>query len=157
MATPCLPGLVIRPATDKDIDTIARYGAAIAQETEDLTLETKVITAGVAAAIADPSKARYLIAEVDGAPVGSLMLQKEWSDWRNAEYWWIHSVYVVQDHRGTGTFKAMYEYVEKEAREAGAAGLKLYTETTNERAQKAYTKMGMENHALVFENVWLKH
>lgn len=76
---------------------------------------------------------------------------------RNAEYWWIHSVYVVHGHRGTGTFKAMYEYVEKEAREAGAAGLKLYTETTNERAQKAYTKMGMENHALVFENVWLKH
>lgn len=34
------------------------------QETEDLTLETKVITAGVSAAIADPSKARYLIAEV---------------------------------------------------------------------------------------------
>lgn len=76
---------------------------------------------------------------------------------RNAEYWWIHSVYVEPDQRRQGVFKAMFDHVEAEARVAGAAGLKLYTESSNERAHRAYRERGMESHAVVFERVWVPY
>jgi len=58
--------------------------------------------------------------------VGQLMITFEWSDWRNANMWWIQSVYVSPHARRRGHFKLLYAHVRNEAMKAGAAGLRLY-------------------------------
>jgi GNAT superfamily N-acetyltransferase len=124
--------MLVRPATLADAPFIARFNASLARETEAIELDPGRLLAGVTAALEDPSKARYLIAESGALPIGQLMVTYEWSDWRNGFIWWIQ-----------GVFRALYQALESEARASGAAALRLYVETHNERAQRAYESMGM--------------
>lgn len=60
--------------------------------------------------------------------MAQLMITFEWSDWRNCQVWWIQSVYVVEERRRQGLFKALYNAVREEAKKAGAGGLRLYAD-----------------------------
>ena len=101
----------------------------------------------IAAAGADsPAVACASDLDSDGrVVVGSLMITFEWSDWRAGSMWWLESVYVVPACRRGGVFTAMYRYVEGRMRaDPDAAGLRLYVEEDNVRAQGAYRRLGME-------------
>lgn len=147
--------LRIRPARAADLDLLADWAAAMARETEHRRLDPATVRAGIEAGLADPGKARYFVAmeeavaagrEVLGIPVGTLMLTREWSDWRNGEWWWIQSVYVDEAHRRRGVFAALYRHVEALARDAaGVVGLRLYVERDNAVAQATYRQLGMDD------------
>ena len=141
----------VRLATLDDLNHIVEFNAAIASETEDLELDRDVLRAGVGAVLADSAKGVYYCAEVDGVVAGQTMITLEWSDWRNAQCWWIQSVYVKEEYRRRGVFKALYEHVRHLAREAGAVGLRLYAYDTNSRAHATYERMGMTSHNIVYE------
>lgn len=147
----------VRPARPADLPNVVDFNARLARETENLTLDRDVLTAGVSAGLADASKARYFVAEIDGRVVGQLMLTLEWSDWRNGEIWWIQSVYVHADHRRHGVFKAIYRHVESLAKQSGAVGLRLYVEKHNAPAQSTYASLGMSlSEYLVMEKLHLR-
>jgi GNAT superfamily N-acetyltransferase len=133
----------IRLARADDADTLVDFNARMARETEDLTLDPAVLSPGVRAALADPAKAIYFVAEVDARVVGQLMITHEWSDWRNGDVWWVQSVYVHPDHRRRGVFRALYAHARAEARSAGAVGIRLYVDDHNAAAQRCYGTLGM--------------
>lgn len=143
----------IRPARPADVEILAAWAEAMALETEGKSLDATTIRAGIAAGLADAHKARYLVAEHAGRPVGTLMLTSEWSDWRNGWWWWIQSVYVEPEARRLGVFRALYAQVEREARATpGVCGLRLYVENANVRAQATYAALGMvDAHYRVYE------
>src|SRR5213592_2400384 len=116
----------VRSATRDHAAIIADFNIRIARETEDLALDPNIIGPGVLALLDDPAKGSYFVAEVDRRVVGCLMITHEWSDWRNGDIWWIQSVYVQQDFRRRGVFSSLYRHVEREARSAGAVGIRLY-------------------------------
>ncbi|HZV33333.1 MAG TPA: GNAT family N-acetyltransferase [Verrucomicrobiae bacterium] len=136
----------IRTALAYDIAVIADYNIKLALESEGLTLDPPTVNAGVAALLRDSSKGIYFVAEAAGGTVaGQLLITYEWSDWRNANIWWIQSVYVAPEFRGSGVFQALFQHVEKIARDSGEVwSLRLYMEKQNERARRAYQKMGMK-------------
>ncbi len=137
--------LKIRPGTAADAVVIAGYNRALALETEGRDLDPDRIGPGVLAVLTDPAKGRYLVAEKGGRVVGQLMLTFEWSDWRNGMFWWIQSVYVASEERGSGVFKALYRQVESEARATpGVCGIRLYMEHANAPARAAYVRLGMQ-------------
>jgi GNAT superfamily N-acetyltransferase len=118
----------------------------MAWETERKRLDPVTVRQGIAAGLADPGKTRYFIAETGEVPAGTLMLTCEWSDWRNGAWWWIQSVYVVEDHRRRGVFAALYRHVEGLARAApGVIGLRLYVEDENDTAKRTYASLGMRD------------
>lgn len=133
----------IRPATRADLDPLVEWNAAMAAETEHKTLDPGVLRRGVEAVLEAPARGFYLVAERDGIAVGSLLVTYEWSDWRNGNFFWIQSVYVVPEARRSGVFRALYAAVEQRAREAGAVGMRLYVERENHRAQATYEGLGM--------------
>ncbi len=145
--------LRIRPAQAADLDLLAGWAAAMAWETEHKRLDPATVRAGVEAGLADAARARYFVAmeqaltagrETIASAVGTLMLTREWSDWRNGGWWWIQSVYVAEGHRRQGVFAALYRHVERLARDAdGVIGLRLYVERDNASAQKTYESLGM--------------
>lgn len=147
------PVFQIRAATLADVELLAQWAEAMAFETEEKQLKAELIRSGIEAGVTNPEKARYLIAEHEGSPVGTLMLTTEWSDWRNAWWWWIQSVYVPISARRLGVFRALYAHVEGEARGTeGVCGLRLYVENENSRAQATYAALGMNDaHYRVFE------
>jgi ribosomal protein S18 acetylase RimI-like enzyme len=73
------------------------------------------------------------------------MITYEWSDWRNADFWWIQSVYVRPEARRQGVYAALYREIEARAQAAGACGIRLYVENDNQAAMRTYTSLGMED------------
>ncbi len=134
----------IRKAGSADVETMVEFNVAMARETEDKGLDREIVTNGVRAVIEDPTRGFYLLAEFEGRLVGQLMVTYEWSDWRNGNFWWIQSVYVLPDFRGKKIFSILYRDVEATAKsEGGVAGLRLYVEKDNRVARKVYVNMGM--------------
>lgn len=140
-------GIRVRRAVAGDAETIARFNARMAEETEGVALEWERVSAGVRSLFAKPEYGWYLVAEDEatGALVGQLMVTYEWSDWRNGVFWWIQSVYVAPEARGRGIYAAMYGDLLRQAREdGGVCGIRLYVEKQNERARGVYVKTGMK-------------
>ena len=143
----------IRAAASADLEALVDFNAAMAEETEALTLDRARLRRGVAALLAEPARGRYRVAELDGEVVGALLLTYEWSDWRCGDWWWIQSVYVRPEARRRGVFRALYRSVEDEARaDPGVCGLRLYVERDNVTAQNTYASLGMaETHYRMYE------
>lgn len=135
----------IRDGVTADRDWLAECAIAMAWETEHKRLDPDTARAGIGAGIADAAKARYFVAcQADGAAAGTLMLTREWSDWRNGDWWWIQSVYVLPSQRRCGVFAALYRHVEALARATpGVVGLRLYLERGNDAARRTYAALGM--------------
>ncbi len=132
---------------------IAEFNRRLADETEDLKLEPAVIEAGVAALLADEAKGIYFVAEIEGVVAGQLMITYEWSDWRNGNIWWLQSVYVKQEFRRFGVFRALFQHLLELARSrSDVCGLRLYMHAENQRARETYERLGMHHtHYEVFE------
>lgn len=135
----------IRPATADDLATIVHMNAAMAVETEGVVLDRERLTAGVTAALANPDRAFYLVAQSDdGCAVGQLMITTEWSDWRNGVFWWIQSVFVAPAMRRKGVYRSLYRVVlDMAAERSDVCGVRLYVHHDNQPAQAAYTALGM--------------
>lgn len=135
----------IRDAVEGDAARIAEFNARLAEESEGMHLLPEIVGSGVEAMLADRSRGRYWVAELDGRVVGQIMVTYEWSDWRNGSIWWIQSVYVHGDYRRRGVFSALYRHVELLARQdPQVCGIRLYVERDNARAQRTYESLGME-------------
>ncbi|MBV9124377.1 MAG: GNAT family N-acetyltransferase [Planctomycetes bacterium] len=135
----------IRPATPADAPVIIEFNRRLAEETEGKVLDPSQLTAGVRAGLADPGKGLYFVAEEENAFLGQLLITFEWSDWRNGWIWWIQSVYVRPEARRRGVFRALFEHVERLARQdPEVIGLRLYVENGNRAAQEVYARMGMK-------------
>jgi len=132
-----MANIELRAAERRDIDLLVEFNRAHAQEVEDKGLDTDVLHKGITHLMDEPRDGFYLIAEVSSEtpdaniPAGTLMVTTEWSDWRNAHFWWIQSVYVHPQYR------------------------RLYVEKENTGAQATYRAHGMdETYYLMFEDDW---
>jgi ribosomal protein S18 acetylase RimI-like enzyme len=140
--------LRIRRAELADAATIARFNAAMARETEHLELDAERLLQGVEAVLVDDSKGFYLVCEQGGSVRGQMMITYEWSDWRNAVFWWIQSVYVEPAWRRKGVFRSLYRHALDQARaQGGVCGLRLYVEAANDGARRTYERLGMNKAA----------
>jgi GNAT superfamily N-acetyltransferase len=137
--------VTIRRGRPADADVVADFNDRLARESEGKTLDRDTLARGVATVLADPARGLYFLAELDGVVVGQLMLTYEWSDWRNGWIWWIQSVYVRQEARRRGVFRALYQHAVEQARaQPDVVGLRLYVERDNHTAQQTYLRLGME-------------
>ena len=119
-------------------------------------MERALLQAGVESILADSARGFYVVMEhrPTGRTIGQLLITFEWSDWRNAVFWWLQSVYVQKEWRRRGVFKTLYDYVLREAeRQGNVAGIRLYVEQDNAVAQGVYAHVGLSAAPYkVFEN-----
>jgi ribosomal protein S18 acetylase RimI-like enzyme len=136
--------MTVRPARVSDLETLVRFSAAMAEETEGRTLDLDRLRQGTAAVLASSEHGYYLVAEMTSQVIAQLLLTYEWSDWRNGVFWWIQSVYVEPTMRRRGVYRMMHEYVLRDAhRRADVCGIRLYVAKNNGEAQAAYVRVGM--------------
>src|SRR6476660_9649832 len=143
----------IRLAKTTDSDALVTFNQAMAFETEGKTLAPDKITPGVSTVFDDDKKGFYVVAEHDDRILGGLMVTYEWSDWRNAWFWWIQSVYILPEYRGQKLYSRMYDFIKQRAAASGnVCGFRLYVENDNFNAQKVYDAVGMHgSHYLMYE------
>jgi GNAT superfamily N-acetyltransferase len=135
----------IRLGQPSDIPYLVQYNLQMAWETEGKKLDPQIVQRGVSRVFEQPSLGFYLVAADEGEKlIGQLMVTTEWSDWRDGLFWWIQSVYVPEEARRQGVFRALFEEIQRMARQNGhVVGLRLYVEHENYRAQQTYSKLGM--------------
>ena len=145
--------LAVRRACRQDVDVIVEFNSAMALESEGKTLDERRLRDGVALLFDGEDRGFYLVAEAEDRVVGQLLITYEWSDWRNAHFWWIQSVYVASGWRRRGVYRRLHEYVLEDARLRGdVCGVRLYVDRDNHVAQQVYSNLGMDrSHYDMFE------
>jgi GNAT superfamily N-acetyltransferase len=155
---------VIRDAEPADLDAIVEFNARLAHESEGKTLDRRVLSRGVVAALDHPDRLRYWVARAvegsglgPGPVIGQAAVTREWSDWRAGWIWWFQSVYVHPDARGRGVFRSLHAHIRALARQTpDVIGLRLYVEHANDRARRVYRALGMNPGGYdVFEDLWI--
>jgi len=139
---------VVRPAAETDLEMLVQFSAAMAIETEGRRLDRERLRRGTLAVLASSRHGFYVVAErpeEDGLGViGQLLVTYEWSDWRNADFWWIQSVYVDPDWRRRGVYRSMHQYILEMARaRTDVCGVRLYVERENAVAQSVYERLSL--------------
>ena len=147
----------VRLAGLKDLSWLVTSQITMAQESEGMKLDGATCRSGVETLFREPNLGRYYVAETDdGKPIGCVLLQREWSDWRNGWVGWIHSVFVEPEFRGKRVWASLYDWLKIEcAKDPGFRGFRLYVDRGNHRARSVYQKLGMTcDHYELYE--WMK-
>lgn len=135
----------IRKTHPHEADALASLILAMAWESEGRELNRDTLMAGIQAVFQNPALGTYWVVEADGQLIGCTLITVEWSDWNNAPYWWIQSLYIVPRHRGQGVFKRLLSALEANAKTQGVKELRLYVEQNNQRAIRVYQRTGFES------------
>jgi GNAT superfamily N-acetyltransferase len=137
--------IAIRPARPEDVETLTRFSAAMAWETEQRTLDRDRLRQGTLAVFERAERGTFYVAEhASRVLVGQCLITYEWSDWRNAQFWWIQSVYVPPDWRRRGVYRRLHQAIRQKAQSTpGVCGIRLYVEHGNSIAQSVYEAMDL--------------
>lgn len=140
--------ILVRPAIKTDLPSLVAFSAALAFETEGRQLREDTLHDGILAMLATPEHGNFIVAEItrEGQRrlVGQLMVTYEWSDWRNAVFWWAQSVYVDPAWRRQGVYRSMHEYLVAQVKaDPSICGIRLYVEQNNHLAQTVYQRLGL--------------
>ena len=139
-----MANLNIRRATLDDLEALVAFQGNMAMETEGRALDVDTVRQGIKGVWEEPQRGFYLVAEADQQVVGGLLITYEWSDWRNANFWWVQSVYVDLGWRRRGVYSAMHRYVHQLATSRDdVCGIRLYVDHQNHVAQQTYASLGM--------------
>jgi GNAT superfamily N-acetyltransferase len=147
---------IIRKARLGDLSTIVSFNQLLAMEVRAEKLESAIINSGVQAVLNDSNRGFYTVVETEAKIIASALITFEWSDWRNAWFWWLQDVYVEPSYRQQGIFSSLYIYLKQQAQLAKVSGLRLYVYKGNTKAQNVYRKVGMNpSNSLIFEDYLL--
>ena len=132
--------LKIREAVKSDITILAKNNQALANETENINLNLDTLISG----ISNARDSHYFVAETNKIVVGQTLITYEWSDWRNGLIWWMQSVFVLSNFRKQGVFSALFNHIEKLARNnPKVKALRLYVIQNNQFGIETYKALGM--------------
>lgn len=133
----------IRRANSADLENLVSFALAEAKEAEGVEKDVNRVRQGVRTALEDDSIAMYWILEKDDTGVvGSVSIDKEWSDWNAGYYWWIQNMYILPEFRGKGLMERLIGALKDAARQEGALEFRLYVHKNNAQAVTAYQKAG---------------
>jgi GNAT superfamily N-acetyltransferase len=143
-------------AKKQHIEDIVRFQVLMAMETEDLKLDEDVVRQGVEYIFDHNYRGEYWLTTDNEMVIASMLVQYEWSDWRNGDVLWVHSVYVLPEYRNQGVFSKMYASLKERVHtDPTLRGIRLYVDKTNQGAQSVYKGLEMRaDHYDLYE--WLK-
>ena len=116
--------------------------------------DQKRLKAGLSALLDDSNKGHEVVAISDGEIIGRINIAKEWSVYRNSNFWMFENVYVSPNWRRKGVYTIMHEWIYSRAKtDSTCCGLRFWAFEDNQPARNAYHKMRMEGQIVeLFEN-----
>ena len=130
-----------RPAQEGDVPLLLGLMQGFYRDT-DTPLDADKATIALAALVADPALGRILVIEVDGGPVGYVVLSLGFSLEFLGRDAFVDELYVVPEHRGRGLGRAALQELESVAAGLGVKALHLEVGPDNESAKGLYRRAG---------------
>ena len=144
----------IREADLSVLDYLTQANIDLALETENLELDQTTVRQGTKAVLEDSKLGVYFLAVHKDEIVGSMLITKEWSDWRNNNNAWIQSLFVQKPYRSQGVFKQLFKHLENLCNKGVFSGIRLYADKHNKKAIKVYQDLGLnDDHYIFFEKM----
>ncbi|MEM1067730.1 MAG: GNAT family N-acetyltransferase [Planctomycetota bacterium] len=141
-----------RPATRIDLPTLLTFeqGIITAERPFDPTLRPDPISYYDVGSFIDSPEALVIVAESDGALIGSGCARKKESLHFTEPAFHAHLgfMYVVPEYRGQGVNQLILQDLLAWARERELLEIRLTVYPENQSAIRAYEKVGMHNHLL---------
>ncbi|MHB8962569.1 MAG: GNAT family N-acetyltransferase [Saccharofermentanales bacterium] len=136
--------LVIRETSEEDIPLLVAFINEIAAY-EKLQDEVSIDPDVLAEQIFGKHRAEARILECDGKPVGYCVYFFNFSTFMGRGGLYVEDIYLRPEYRGRGYGKAMFDYLEKIAREEGCGRMEWTCLDWNTSAQKFYRRFGAES------------
>ena len=134
-------GLRVRRATAADAAQVHALMQALAAY-EDLTVYLAATPDSLRDALAaQPPRAAFLLAEIDGRAVGFVSWTRVYGIWRGQDYCNLDDLFVVEAARGAGVGEALMRAF---AAEAEGLGARWEVRTQNHGARRFYDRLGAE-------------
>lgn len=148
--------LAIRVGNDSDHEALVTSAISMIKEADGRELERDGVSSGVTKILSNSERGFYVVAEMDGEVVGSMLVTRTWIDLADGCWWWIHCLHVRHTARKQGVFRKMYEFITERAKlDPDVVGLRLLVHETNADARQAYDQLGMELIPLVpYQKKW---
>lgn len=145
----------IKEADISALDYLTQANIDLALETENLILDPAIVRPGTQAVLEDPKLGVYFLAIHKNEIIGSMLITKEWSDWRNNNNAWIQSLFVQKPYRSQGVFKQLFKHLENLCNKGVFSGIRLYADKDNKKAIKVYQDLGLnDDHYIFFEKMF---
>ena len=135
--------LEVRRATAEDAAPLYGLMQALADH-EDLAAYLAATPQSLAQAVsAHPPRAAFLLARVDGRPVGFVSWTRVYGVWRGGDYLNLDDLFVAEEARGAGVGEALMRAFAAEAALEGL-GARWEVRTDNHGARRFYARLGAE-------------
>lgn len=156
---PSTSSYCLKPGTQEDLEHLIAMIRQVALESENLDLHPDTLSAGIRHILNNPLLGSYWLlwetSRHQPEPVACMLTTVEWSDWNNAAYLWLQSVYILPAYRGQGLFERMLQQLEDHLEHETIGEVRLYVEKQNQRAIRAYEKCQFKpSHYTIMTRSW---
>ncbi|MDP8932077.1 MAG: GNAT family N-acetyltransferase [Actinomycetota bacterium] len=147
----------VRAALEEDTHSVARLNQHVQrlhveEEPDDFRPATLEETEPFFARLINDEDQVVLVADLEGEPVGYLWARElsrpENPFTKPARTLYVHHVVVHPDHRRCGIGRALFDFVEQEARERGVTRLGLDFWSFNDSAAHFFRSLGFETYTI---------
>lgn len=119
------------------IHDLAREEGEDAAEVEDI--------ANIVSALLQSGASDFLVATVDGRPVGCLQIAYRLSTWQALPYAYVEDFYLAPEVRGRGVGTKLLDYALQRAEGQGCDKIALDVRRANTAAQRLYERFGFSD------------
>ncbi|WP_417317076.1 GNAT family N-acetyltransferase [Emcibacter sp.] len=134
--------VVLRPGTADDIPTLLGFIRELAEYEKELD-KVEATEEGLRHFLFGPEpKAKTLVMEVDGTPVGSAFYFYFFATYRGKPGIYLEDIYIQPPYRGLGIGKKVFAHLAGEVRDSGGYFLRWWVENGNESGIGFYEALG---------------
>ncbi len=137
-----------------DIDLLTEFMREL-YEFDRSAFDEHVARSALLQILSDDSFGRVWLIQVNGSPVGYVVLTLGFSLEFHGRDAFIDELYIREQYRGCGVGRRAIELVEGACRSSGVRALHLEVEHANTGAQAVYRKLGFKDHERHLMTKWI--
>lgn len=137
--------VTIELASEADSEALLRLLGAQLDE-HAIAVDAGSLGRAIDEVLSDPERGRFLIARIDGEPVGVAYLAYLWTLEHGGKAAWLEELYVAPERRERGLGTKLLKAACDRARLDGCVAVDLEVEASHARAARLYAREGFRPH-----------